>query len=429
METPEKKVINILYTHKEPNGNFLPNGNELGVENTIFSDGGNFISTHICGNDMSNTRNITISREYITSYDRKKTYFYIISHPSLSLNEILEQKFPVNENIIRLSKKQNNIYIVFLYEHEPDNEDLFPKLIRYLDYYKLDSSKVIIINNNANIYQIPRHYQIDIQVHKSGFLAFSSYRVLSSLKVNFVEDKKGKFFLCRNRGPKQHRLALILYLYINNLIEDVNYSFVPEIGSRHSTPYGYLKFFKTSLVKKNEELVNYINSHTKLDDYEKDLNWINPETNYFSHQDDLPPIFLVPELSKSFENSYFNIVTESVFDYPGNVTHVTEKSFRPFYYYQFPIFVATNGHVNHLRNHYGFDVFDDVISHEYDNEYDTKKRMELVVSEIKRINENKEFFIDFYKNNKERFIKNQEKYKEIALESKEEDFNFFWNLI
>lgn len=429
MNSENSKTINLLYTHVDIHGNFLANGNELGIDNTIFTDGCNLLSTHVCSNEFNRNQTIKINKEHIDNFDKNKTYFYIISHPSLSLNECLEQKFIVNDLIVNLSKKYNNIFITFLYEHEPDNEDLFPKLIKYIQNYKLDSSKFIIINNNFNLYKMIEHYLTNIKVHKSGFLAYSSHRVLNNVNSNFIENKKGKFFLCRNRVPKQHRLALILHFYLNNLLEDTNYSFVPEIGSRPNDVYGYLTFFKTSLIKQNEKLVKYINSHTKLDDYENDLNWIDSKTNQFCHQNDLPPIFLVPELSKSYENSYFNIITESTFNFPSNVIHVTEKSFRPFYYYQFPIFVSTPGHVGYLRNYYKFDVFDDIIDHGYDFEYDTKKRMELIVEEIKRINNNKDFFINFYKNNKGRFLKNREKYKEIAYISKEKDFEFFWNLL
>ena len=158
-----------------------------------------------------------------------------------------------------------------------------------------------------------------------------------------------------------------------------------------------------------------------------DVDWIDVDTHEFKNHKDQSEIFLIPELKTSFENSYFNVVTESVFHSPASVIHHSEKSFRPFYYYQFPIFVASLNHVQSLRDEYGFDTFDDVIDHSYDFDTNPKSRLEKVVSEIHRINSNKEFFIDFYKKNKHRFYENREIYEKSGIDSKIRDFNFFWN--
>ena len=61
----------------------------------------------------------------------------------------------------------------------------------------------------------------------------------------------------------------------------------------------------------------------------------------------------------TFKNSYVNIVTET--DFSDDVIHITEKSLKPFYYYQLPIFVAPHNHLSELRKIYGFDMFDDII--------------------------------------------------------------------
>jgi hypothetical protein len=429
MEIRESKTINLLYTHIDSFGNFLPNGNELGFENTTFHDGSGFFSTHVCHNDLGLPKELKITKTHIDNFDPNTTYFYVVAHPALSLNECLDFNIPVNNKILELLKKYNNIFIVFLYEHEPDNNDAFPKLIEYISSRNLDSSKFVIVNNNSYIYREKEHYKTQLKVHKSGFLTYSSHRVLENVNAEFIPNKTGKFFISRNRNPKPHRTAFLLHLYLNNLINDINYSFVPEKDSRINNPYGYVKFFNVSTLKENKELVEYINTHTKLDDYEKNLEWIDKNTNEFTHQKDLPSIFLVPELNTSFENSYFNIVTESVYDGESNVVHHTEKTFRPFYYYQFPIFLATPGHIDKLKEEYNFDFFDDILDNSYDFESNSKIRMEMVIKLIKEINENKEKYINFYINNKERFENNRKIYKQAAMYSKKRDFDFFWNLL
>ena len=64
-----------------------------------------------------------------------------------------------------------------------------------------------------------------------------------------------------------------------------------------------------------------------------------------------------------------------------------------------------------MKNIYDFDWFDDIIDHSYDDIKDNRNRLMAVADEIKRIYENKEFFIEFYKNNEDRFIANRNKLK------------------
>jgi hypothetical protein len=76
---------------------------------------------------------------------------------------------------------------------------------------------------------------------------------------------------------------------------------------------------------------------------------------------------------------------------------------------------------------YGFDMFDDLVNHSYDNEIDNGKRLFMVADEIKRLNENPQLIKDFYKNNEERFIKNRNIIYEILNDKR--DYNFFQSLI
>jgi hypothetical protein len=129
---------------------------------------------------------------------------------------------------------------------------------------------------------------------------------------------------------------------------------------------------------------------------------------------------------KTYSNSYINITTETNFE-SNNIIHITEKTFTPFNFYQIPVFVATYQHVKYLRDMYGFDMFDDLVNHSYDNEIDNGKRLFMIADEIKRLNENPQVVKDFYKNNEERFIKNRNIIYEILNDKR--DYNFFQSLI
>jgi hypothetical protein len=80
-----------------------------------------------------------------------------------------------------------------------------------------------------------------------------------------------------------------------------------------------------------------------------------------------------------------------------------------------------------MKDRFGFDMFDDVINHSYDDEIDNGKRLFMVFNEIKKLLGNKNKLIDFYKNNKNRFLNNREKVLDIY--KSENDQNYFRNLI
>lgn len=62
----------------------------------------------------------------------------------------------------------------------------------------------------------------------------------------------------------------------------------------------------------------------------------------------------------------------------------TEKSAKAFLMNQIPIFIAAPGMVQALRN-LGFDVFDDIVDHNYDKEDNIVKRCDMVFAELKRL--------------------------------------------
>jgi hypothetical protein len=105
---------------------------------------------------------------------------------------------------------------------------------------------------------------------------------------------------------------------------------------------------------------------------------------------------------------------------------MTEKTFKPFYLYQYPIFVASHNHIKTLKEYYDFYLFDDLIDHSYDNEIDSGKRLYKIVEEIKRLSKIKNEIELHYKSNIEKFVHNNNVIKQIANE--ERTINFFLNL-
>jgi hypothetical protein len=81
-----------------------------------------------------------------------------------------------------------------------------------------------------------------------------------------------------------------------------------------------------------------------------------------------------------------------------------------------------------MKELYGLDFYEDIIDYSYDEIRDDKIRFEKYFSEVLRLYNNKQFFINFYNNNQERFEKN----KSIALDIRKKldyDYKYICDLI
>jgi len=65
---------------------------------------------------------------------------------------------------------------------------------------------------------------------------------------------------------------------------------------------------------------------------------------------------------------------------------LTEKTFKTFDLYQIPMWFAVPGTVDQVRQ-LGFDLFDDVIDHSYDTETDPTTRLDLIMDQIKQLDD------------------------------------------
>ena len=130
-----------------------------------------------------------------------------------------------------------------------------------------------------------------------------------------------------------------------------------------------------------------------------------------------------------FLDAVYNVVEESGFEdylnlknHPelsffmlvGSDSFLTEKTTKCFGFYQIPVFVAPRGYVAEIRK-LGFDVFDDIVDHSYDDIEDPHQRMVSVADEVKRLVDNK-----LPDNNlKNRLIGNHDIMKELYFKQKQ----------
>lgn len=347
----------------------------------------------------------------INDYQQGEYYFFFPTH-SLSYNDLLNylEKNVLLFNLITNYLNSNNVKVIFIDLHESHEKTEFIKFVNLFKNKNVNLDNLFIINNDSNLKEYTKELDFNISVHKSEHLVVTSSGGFSKTPISFILDKP-KFFLCLNNRAKAHRLGIVSWLKHFGMLEDSNISYLSTNYYEEANIFFYLG---TYLYKKLKNDIEYIhNNHPILTDSEKIH---NPDI-----VNNLHIVFAGLVDVRDYMNSYVNIVTESVFF--SERIHITEKSVKPFAFFQIPIFVASQNHVKTLREKYGFDMFDDIVNHEYDNEPNEQIRLQLVLNEIKRIYDNKTNIIQFYKDNKERFVNNRKLIYELS--KKTFDFDYF----
>ncbi len=343
-----------------------------------------------------------------------KIFYYHIWNRDLYNQFFKNNILPVNQTVIDAIKNNNNLCLILMNECETESGDAllsFDKIVKSLG---IDPRKVWFIHNGVKLNEQKYKLNVSIKVHSTKYLITT---ILGHFPpVQYKKNKKNinNFFLCHNRMPRIHRLCLLCLLENNKLLNNINWSLICGYTFTHDNKPGFLNIFNIKDVFDLLSEIKYFSElETKKSNYEiKSIELDDRKNQRF------------PWITHTYENSYVNIVTETMFD--EDDIHITEKSFKPFYYYQFPLILASHEHIKYMKNVYGFDFFEDVIDYSYDSIKNNRDRLFAFVDEIKRINQNKEFFIEFYKNNEDRFIKNHNIVKNFK---NTDDLNFFKSIM
>jgi hypothetical protein len=355
-----------------------------------------------------------------------ENFYYFLNNGQDIFNLIYDlKKLPLSSSVIEYLKKYENFYVVILTEHEYEPEKAFTKVLEKIDEVGLKHKKFYFVNNNARLDDYKIKYNTEMNVHYIRFLPKITARNFLEFESKFVENKEGNLFMCHNRTPKSHRYSLLVLLKKYNILNEFDWSLV--MGWEHKnrnlnvTDYQfYRNIFTNNEIDRVLNEINYFNSiDIKKSRFENNHTWFD---NIDGHGDiDWNKTYE----TMSFQHNYINCITESA--YFVEDIHITEKSIKPMYFYQLPIFLATQNHVKKLKEIYNFDVFEDLINHDYDDIFDPRERFFRFFNELTRLVRDKNKVIDFYKNNERRLWEN--KSKAISLFTDKTDYNFFEGLI
>jgi hypothetical protein len=351
-------------------------------------------------------------------------YYYFICHAAINIDDIIKDNKIITNEIKQCLISCDNFNLVFFSHHESDDEDGF----KILNNSDLPKKQIYLINNNYKLNEYVSDYNSQIKVYSVMYLPVVVSATLYDLSgTKFSFDKKERFFMCFNRGPKIHRHSLLVFMLKHNLLDESNWSFIPNFFSIYDFE-NYKQIFDVDEIKNYDKEIKTLNElKLKISDHENTELSFDDNNEITVLNPKYKNVLLPPEIPENYINSYVNLVTETKFLDNENVIQISEKSFKPFFYYQFPMILATHHHIKAMKEKYDFDFFDDVIDHSYDNEPDQKKRFNLFVNEVKRLHDNKENLIEFYRNNQVRFEIN--KNKVISIMNNYSDYIFFRSLI
>lgn len=419
------KVLNLLYDEWDLI-NDVPYEN--GINYFSLNRLGNihdYFTTHLIGTYNRNEK-FKVKKCKLSDINNHENFYYFIVHSGVNFVDLISKGLPLSKLLLENIKSKKNINVILINPHESDSEYSFELLVNELKKENLPENQFFVINNNSYIETYPDKFNSKINTKKLNLLPMSAAGGLINLGgYQFKEEKNGKFFMCFNRGYKNHRVALILELKKNGILDETNWTLLyKETKNIYEMISGIFHAQKIETFKNEIDFLNKLKF--KFSDFEETLfENINDFNSKYTGTKNI--LLNVTEFVENYTESYVNIVTETEFFSEKNVVQITEKSLKPFFYYQFPIFLTTHNHIKKLKEFYNFDFFDDIINHDYDNVIDDKIRFEKVVNELKRINNNKNNFINFYKNNRNRFEENKRKIKNII--ENHQDYFYFENLI
>lgn len=355
-----------------------------------------------------------------TELDSNQKYYYLINQNKLqTFLTIKGSEDPLSQLLVERVNDNNNFYIIIHSEHESLDEKNFKDLIDLVSKKNMDQSKIFLINNGSNLKEYKEKYKSNFNIYT--FNSLSRIKIMDMLRsdsLKFKAIKNGKFFMTFNKEPKRHRYGLLCLLKKYNLLNDTNWSMVPTFSNNRDENF-YTPIFDTETINFLKEEIKYFKElDYKFSDFETN--------NQFTYKSVIELTQI--ENGDNYENTYVNLTTESVFDERENIVHITEKSYKPFFYYQFPLILASENHIKTMKEKYGFDFYEDIVNYEYDNEKNDINRFKLYIKEVIRLSGMKEQLIEYYKNNEDRFKKNKDKLISL-LNLINNDYQYFYNLI
>ena len=350
--------------------------------------------------EFTQNTNSILTCEVLDEY--KKDEYYLVVLESLNVDNLFEyysdDTFKLEDffspNLLKLIKKYRNFKIVFMDSREgaySHDIKLLEKINDFLDRNSINQSNKVFISTNNNFIKnikLDKKFKNRINLFPNNNCLLIAGRFISELRVakNNIFDKQNnynysiqenihfndreKYYLMYNRNSERlHRTYFVNELYKNDLLK-----------------YGYVSLFENEYL---DEFLDKEKEYPPLDLNKEDILDIKKNyKNYIPLIIDDSDRFLVSDLHNflsrkdEYENSYFSIISET--NAEKDYCFITEKTTKPISNLH-PFLVNGNPHTLKVLKSYGFKTFDRWWDESYDDEFDFKKRTNMVLQIVKKL--------------------------------------------
>lgn len=461
--------INFVFDFKLPNG-FLPFGyskNTLGInifkkfeieekeKFTLFQSSiqepNNFVSTFSSSfttyilEHTKNTKAICVAD--IHYVDENELYIIVLeSHIFNNLFEYYSNdKFKIENllspKLINLLKDNDNFKLVFMDMREgayPHDFNFLEKINNFLEKNNIEHKNKVLISSNNNFIKNLKNNEIyetfknRIVLDVNNYFLLTAGRFIGQLRVNnnsIIENNynysiqeeihfndREKYYLMYNRNSERiHRAYFVNKLYENNLISKGLISFFEnnhlDSFLNNSTVYEELELNNEDIFDIRKNYKNF----TPMYIDNSDSNEVADYHNFLSRKDE-------------YEKTYFTIVSET--NAQSDYCFITEKTIKPIMNLH-PFLVLGNPHTLRVLKSYGLKTFHRWWDESYDNEFDFKKRSNMVIEIVNNLcSKTNEEWNDLLKEMSDTLYFNQKQLHRLNYKKRyEKDFfkNFFPN--
>lgn len=315
------------------------------------------------------------------------------TNPRTYLKQLIGEKLGLFQDYIIVN--DNNIFFL-LDDDTKDQIKSFDTIFLDLSQNpflkeKVDSYKTLLVRPSQHLHVVvgDANFLNSCEPENNVTYYYSSFfQTLynTGTKQTFDSIPNNKFSSL-NAMPRIHRIIFINELFRQGMLDKVMLSFLYNFRDHHKS-YVDTHYFL-------EDVATHKFQHDFFKEHISHMCpiLIDKDPNYRDEYVWRPEI-----LSPAYSKTALNIITETTNDQQ----FFTEKTWEPVYAKQLFLMISSVGSIERLRN-FGFDTYDDIIDHSYDKETDLEKRIQMVVVEMKRL-ENDIF--DLYQQTTERRYRN-----------------------
>ncbi len=318
-------------------------------------------------------------------------YPILVTHP-VTFEEISDEniyKFS-NKLLEAIRKGKAKIVLSYLFEGDFYKEVDIEAINKFVKKYSLKKNDVIVLTNNLKYNYIEpvnsnfitivfNYFLVNPWFTKEDFLDDSINEqsgILLQEKLTYLSTyKKPKKFLSLNRRPRLHRIILFAEIMKDSVLKE---SSIISLGNSN------LEFLNqaegTSWSKCYDAFISEDYQHNK----QSGIDFLN---NYDSSKDYFVDSNLEYNLAFNFNetlhlNTFVNVLTETLFE--NETIFLSEKIFKPILGCQPFIVFGNPGTIQELKK-MGFKTFEEFWDESYDNELDFSKRLEKIISILKKL--------------------------------------------